>query len=114
MPRDAAVAVSSYLAAHGVPDAFFCFTDSMAIGALNALWSAGLHAPEDTAVAGFDDIADGQFATPPLTTVSFDKRAFAERTLELLGRRIADPGAERIIATMPHELIVRASTRGTH
>lgn len=114
MPRDAAAAVSRYLAAYGVPDAFFCFTDSMAIGTLNALWSAGLRAPDDAAVAGFDDIADGQFATPPLTTVSFDKRAFAERTLELLGRRIADPSAERIIETIPHELVLRASTLGTH
>lgn len=110
MPRSAAEAVRGYIAEHGAPDAFFCFTDSMAIGTLSALWSSGFSVPDEIAVAGFDDIADGQFATPPLTTVSFDKRAFAERTLELLSRRIADPSAEPTVATMPHRLIVRAST----
>src|SRR3954471_3695688 len=39
------------------PDAVFCFTDSMALGALNALWVRGLRVPDDVAVAGFDDVA---------------------------------------------------------
>ncbi len=112
MPQSAAEAVSAFIAEHGAPDAFFCFTDSMAIGTLSALWSAGLSVPEDAAVAGFDDVADGRFAIPPLTTVSFDKRRFAERTLDLLVQRIADPSADRTIVTIEHELVVRASTIG--
>ena len=39
---------------------------------------------------GFDDIADGQYAVPSLTTVSFDKRQMASEALRLLTERMAD------------------------
>ena len=109
-PRAAAEAVRRSLAAGPLPDAFFCFTDSLAIGTISALWTAGHSTPGDVAVAGFDDIADGQFATPPLTTVSFDKRMFAERTLALLVARMSSPGGAPTRVTIPHTIIARAST----
>jgi DNA-binding LacI/PurR family transcriptional regulator len=94
------------------PDAIFCFTDSLAIGAVSALSSAGLRVPDDVAVAGFDDIVDGRFSVPPLTTVTFDKRLFVDRTLELLAARIADRQGAAELVLIPHEIVVRASTRG--
>jgi len=93
------------------PDAIFCFTDSLAIGAVSALSSAGLRVPDDVAVAGFDDIVDGRFAVPPLTTVTFDKRLFVDRTLALLESRIADRQGAAELVLIPHEIVVRASTR---
>ena len=57
-----------------VPDAFVCFTDSMALGVLSVLWERGLRVPDDVAVAGFDDVAAARYAVPPLTTVAFDLR----------------------------------------
>jgi DNA-binding LacI/PurR family transcriptional regulator len=93
------------------PDAIFCFTDSLAIGAVSALSSAGLRVPDDVAVAGFDDIVDGRFSVPPLTTVTFDKRLFVDRTLELLAARIADRQGAAELVLIPHEIVVRASTR---
>ncbi|KQO47621.1 MULTISPECIES: LacI family DNA-binding transcriptional regulator [unclassified Frigoribacterium] len=93
------------------PDAIFCFTDSLAIGAVSALSSGGLRVPDDVAVAGFDDIVDGRFSVPPLTTVSFDKRLFVDRTLELLAARIADRQGAAELVLIPHEIVVRASTR---
>ncbi|HEV7955827.1 MAG: transcriptional regulator, LacI family [Microbacteriaceae bacterium] len=109
-PRSAAERVSSFLTHHDPPDAFFCFTDSMAIGTLSALWSAGLSARRAVSVAGFDDIADGQFATPPLTTVTFNKRYFAEQTLELLVKRMSTPDAPPVRVAIPHAIEARAST----
>lgn len=94
------------------PEAIFCFTDSLAIGAVSALSSAGLRVPDDVAVAGFDDIVDGRFSVPPLTTVTFDKRLFVDRTLELLAARIADRQGAAELVLIPHEIVVRASTRG--
>lgn len=108
-PRAAAEAVADFLRVNPPPEAIFCFTDSMALGAMSALWSAGVLVPDEVAVAGFDDIADGQFATPPLTTVSFDKREFAERTLALLIERMKHPTAAPIRATVPHTIVSRAS-----
>lgn len=108
-PADAASVVSSSLTAGPPADAYFCFTDSMAIGTLSALWSAGLRVPDDVSVTGFDDIADGRFAIPPLTTVAFDKRAFAERTLELLVKRMTQRADPPIQVTIPHRIVARSS-----
>lgn len=109
-PRSASAEVSRFLADHPAPDAFFCFTDSVAIGTISALWAAGIRVPEDVSVAGFDDIEDGEFASPPLTTVTFDKRYLAEQTLALLVRRMANPDAPSTRITIPHGIAQRAST----
>jgi len=111
-PADSAAAVTRFLSAHPPPDAVFCFTDSLAIGALSALHAAGLRVPADVAVAGFDDIADGRFAVPPLTSVAFDKREFAVRTVELLIERMAARRAATTRVTIPFELVLRESTLG--
>ena len=109
-PGAAAAATADALGRHGAPDALFCFTDSLAIGAVHALWSAGLSVPGDVSVAGFDDVADGRFMTPPLTTVSNDKRLFAERTLELLAVRILDRDRPPELVLIPSTVVARAST----
>ncbi|KQQ26789.1 LacI family DNA-binding transcriptional regulator [Frondihabitans sp. Leaf304] len=95
-------------------DAFFCFTDSMALGALSALASRGISVPGDVSVAGFDDIADSRFSTPPLTTVTFDKRAFADQTLSLLAARVSDRTLAPRYVAIPHDIVSRASTRTRH
>ena len=109
-PRCGAESVAAFLATNQLPDAFFCFTDSLAIGALSTLWGAGIRTPADTLVAGFDDIAEAEYAWPPLTTVSFDKRVFADNALDLLTARISDREREPVLTTVPHRLILRAST----
>ena len=109
-PQTAADALASYLDAHPLPDALFCFTDSMAIGALSVLWKRGIKVPEDIAVAGFDDIADGQYAVPSLTTVSFDKRLVASEALRLLTSRMADRASEQRVVTVDYRIVERDST----
>lgn len=92
-------------------DAVFAYTDSMAVGVLSALSSRGIRVPDDLSVAGFDDVASGRFSSPPLTTVSFDKRAFAEVTLSLLAERIADRSLPPRAVVIEHLVVPRASTR---
>jgi DNA-binding LacI/PurR family transcriptional regulator len=84
----------------------------MAIGALSVLWKKGLRIPEDIAVAGFDDIADGRYAVPSLTTVSFDKRAVATEALRLLTERMADRGHEQRLAPIDYTIVERDSSGG--
>ncbi|MGK9148227.1 LacI family transcriptional regulator [Plantibacter flavus] len=110
-PGAAADAVAALVAEHGAPDAIFCFTDSMAIGAVSALHAAGLRVPEDVMVAGFDDIVDGRYSIPPITTVSFDKAAFASQAIGLLIDRMSDADAPQRVVAVPHRIVVRASTR---
>ena len=62
------------------------------------------------AVAGFDDIADGQYAVPSLTTVSFDKRLVASEALRLLTERMADRNGEQRVVTVDYSIVERDST----
>lgn len=109
-PRGSAEALAAYLDNHELPDAIFCFTDSLAIGVLSTLSTRGIRVPEDVMVAGFDDIDDGEFANPPLTTVSFDRREMANRALDMLARRIADRDRTPETVTVDYRIIERAST----
>ncbi|MFB9889120.1 LacI family DNA-binding transcriptional regulator [Planobispora takensis] len=70
------------------PDAVFCFNDLLALGAMRAILSSGLRVPGDIALAGLDDIEDGRYSTPTLTTVAPDKNELARIAVDLLKRRI--------------------------
>jgi DNA-binding LacI/PurR family transcriptional regulator len=111
---DGAAAVRRLLASGRAPDAVFCFNDLLALGALRALHEAGLRVPEDVAVVGWDDVEDGRFSTPTLTTIRPDKQQIAAIAVDLLAERLGDGGADPPrSATARFELVVRESTAGT-
>jgi DNA-binding LacI/PurR family transcriptional regulator len=87
------------------PTAILAMSDRLALGAMAAAREAGLAAPGDLSVAGFDDSIGGALAEPPLTTVRQPHAEKGRAAVEML----TAPGAlgERLLAT---ELIVRAST----
>ncbi|MFI9641774.1 LacI family DNA-binding transcriptional regulator [Micromonospora sp. NPDC051925] len=108
---DGAAAMRHLLASGARPDAVFCFNDTLALGALRALHEAGLGVPGDVAVAGFDDIEDGRFSVPTLTTVTPDKERIARLAVDLLAGRLAgDRDAPPRELTAPHHLTPREST----
>jgi Transcriptional regulators len=94
------------------PDAIFCYSDLLAMGAMRAVFDAGLRVPEDIAVIGIDDIEEGRYSRPSLSTVSLDIPFIARTAVTRLAARIGDPelSAEEFIA--PHELVARESTAG--
>ncbi len=57
------------LQAAELPDAVFCANDQMAIGFLRAMHERGLHAPDDIAVVGFDDIPLSRYTQPQVSTI---------------------------------------------
>lgn len=83
------------------PDAVFCFTDPLALGALRAIHRRGLRVPEDVAVVGFDDSPYGRIAMPSLTTISPDKQSIAELAIDLLEHQV-----ESRRRPMPREILV--------
>jgi DNA-binding LacI/PurR family transcriptional regulator len=108
---DGAAAMRSLLASAPAPDAVVCFNDTLALGAMRALHDAGLRVPDDVAVAGFDDIEDGRYSIPTLTTVAPDKADLARMAVDLLAARLAaTDDAPPHEQTVPHRLIVREST----
>ncbi|MFI6502894.1 LacI family DNA-binding transcriptional regulator [Nonomuraea typhae] len=109
---DGAEAMAGLLT-HNPPDAVFCFNDTLALGALRTLLSRGLRVPQDVALIGFDDIEDGRFSTPTLTTIAPDKAHIAEAAVGRLAARLAATGHEPPQdLCAPHRLIVRESTAG--
>ena len=91
-------------------DAIVCASDLLAIGALRALQQAGARVPDDVAVTGWDDVVDGRYSTPSLTTVSPDLAALAEEALDALVRRIEGDRSVGRTFVVPHTLVVRESS----
>lgn len=94
------------------PDAIFCFSDLLAIGAIRAVHDAGLSVPKDVAIIGIDDIEEGRFASPSLSTVSLDTPFLAQQAVQLLLRRLDEPQSPATEVVAPHELRARESTGG--
>ncbi|MCL4813606.1 MAG: LacI family transcriptional regulator [Vicinamibacteraceae bacterium] len=92
------------------PTAIFCFNDEMAMGVLHVSRRRGLRVPEAMSVMGFDDIRFAQYADPPLTTIRQPMRELGEATVRLLLDIIDGHMGEPVSVTLPHALIVRAST----
>ncbi len=111
---DGAQAMAQLLARPEPPDAVFCFSDLLALGALRVALTAGLRVPEDIAIVGFDDIEDGRYSTPSLTTISPDKAQIAHHAVTQLLARVESSDAERPPQDLraAHRLAVRESTVG--
>ncbi|MCD0447302.1 LacI family transcriptional regulator [Glycomyces sp. A-F 0318] len=105
-----AAAVERVLERGPAPDAIFCFSDVLALGALAALADAGVAVPDEVAVAGFDDVEDGRYVRPSLTTVSPAKDVIAEAAIDALHRRIEGDDSEPAHVLAPYRLVTRAST----
>jgi LacI family transcriptional regulator len=106
---------------HATPDidAVFASNDQMALGVLHAAHRRGLRVPEDLAVVGVDDIAEGSHFWPPLSTVHqplMDAGRLAVETIVQLIRsgppdRHPEDPASVASALLQPELIVRHSSR---
>lgn len=103
-------AARSLLASGASIDGIFCFSDLLAIGAMRAIFDAGLRVPEDIAVIGIDDIEEGRYSRPTLSTVSLDTAFIAREAIRRITARIEDPAvpAQQIVA--PHRVLPREST----
>jgi diguanylate cyclase (GGDEF)-like protein len=64
-------------------DAIISANDDMAIAALQYLESAGILAPKDYAIIGFDDTEGAEHCTPPLSTISQNLVRQSHRALGL-------------------------------
>lgn len=102
-------AMRRLLALRRRPTAVFCYNDMSALGALLAIRQAGLRAPADISVTGFDDLYLAQYAEPPLTTVRQPMRRMGRLAMETLIQLLAGDRTKRAIK-VPGELIIRGST----
>lgn len=72
------------------PDAIFCITDAVAIGAMVGAKQAGYRVPEDLAVVGFSDWQISAIVEPSLTTVSQPSFEMGKLAAQILIQEIHD------------------------
>jgi len=95
------------------PDAIFCFNDLLALGAMHGLAELGVRVPEQVAVIGIDDIEEGRYVRPTLTTISPDKDAIARTSVAQLAERLDKPPTTEVTGqeiAVDFYLVVRNST----
>jgi LacI family transcriptional regulator len=97
-------------------DAVFAANDPAAIGAMMAIWDAGLRVPDDIAVVGAGDIALGDMLRVPLTTISWSREELGKAAATLLLDRVeaspaGSPAAPRRVV-IPPQLVARRSSGG--
>ena len=110
MESDGYRAMKRLLAVKPRIDAVFAANDPAAIGAMKAIWDAGLSVPNDIAVVGVGDIALGDLLRVPLTTVGWSRQEQGRHAAELLlnGLDLDEDVPQRIV--IPPRLIVRESS----
>lgn len=93
------------------PTALFIANDTMAIGALKAVYEVGLKVPEDLSIIGCDDIATAKYIIPALSTIKIYTEFMGETAVETIVERI---NTRREIAKkifIPSKLIIRNSSQ---
>lgn len=102
-------AVQRLLTGRNFPTAILCSNDLTAIGALQALFRAGIRVPDDVSVVGADDIPFASLTHPPLSTVRIPREKLGELACDVLQQMLTNkkPGAQWLLDT---ELVIRAST----
>jgi LacI family repressor for deo operon, udp, cdd, tsx, nupC, and nupG len=93
------------------PTAIFCFSDEIALGCMYALRQHGFEIPNDVSVIGFDNIPFARYLMPSLTTVAQPTEDIGETCATILLDLIDGRKPDKVRYVMPHELMLRQSTR---
>ncbi|MBN7574285.1 MULTISPECIES: LacI family DNA-binding transcriptional regulator [Clostridium] len=94
-----------------VPTAVFCANDDIGVGAMKAIFEAGLKVPEDISIIGFDDSNFCNYVTPPLTSVRKDSLAMSEYGGRNLLNLIKNKEVDKEKVYIQSQLVVRKSVK---
>lgn len=80
-------------------DGLFCFSDSMAFGAIHSLSALGVKIPEEVAVVGFDNIEEGRHSYPVFDTIDPGADHASQLILDALKTGASASGIEAGVST---------------
>ncbi len=95
------------------PDAILCFSDHIAIKAIEIAKGKAISGPDQLGFVGFSNILIGSYITPSLTTVNQPTYEMGQLATKLILSEVNDPGDfshRRLV--LKKELIIRDSSRG--
>lgn len=93
------------------PTAILTVSDTLAIGAIKYLKTSGIKVGEDIEVIGFDNASITKVYDPSISTVSQPRYDLGTVSVDLLIEKINDLSVVNKGIILPHELILRNSTR---
>jgi len=96
--RSGHLAAKALLSLSARPTAIFASSDDMALGCLAAVDEAGLSAPEDLSIVGFDDSMAARYSRPRLTTMRQPLVAMARAAADALISGDVTPTCDRTLA----------------
>ena len=91
------------------PTAFFCMSDVVALGAVQAIKECGLSVPDDISVVGFDGLAVGAHSIPPIASINIDRKQVGVAAVKTLLERGAFPTSPAKRIGIGVELVDRRS-----
>ena len=97
-------------------DAVFALNDELGLGALRVMQERRIRVPEDVAIIGFDDVDEGRYSLPSLSTIDPGRREIARLAVEILVGRIAareSDDAPRLEVRSTFRIVERESTAAT-
>lgn len=97
----------AFLHQHEAPDAVFAYSDTAAMAFISAFRNAGLEAPRDYSIVGYNDIPPSAHFMPPLTTVRQDTQSAGALLVEKLMQILE--GGSPPSTMLPTVLTVRES-----
>jgi len=94
-----------------MPDGVFCYNDTIAMGAMRAIFDAGLRIPQDVAIVGCGNFDYDDLLRIPLTSIDQDSEGLGLNAAKLaIGLSKRKPNAPSKNLLMPVKLVVRASS----
>lgn len=92
------------------PTGIFACSDHMALGVYEAAEECGLSIPEDVSIVGFDDLPEGEWVRPRLTTVEQPIADMGSAALRMLLRLRSGAAAGTLREELSTRLLLREST----
>lgn len=90
-------------------DAVVAANDQMAMGAIRALEERGFAVPADVSVSGYDNIEDGFYSIPPLTTIQQPMGELGLKAVRFIATRLGLLAAQPVLSNLRSSVIIRES-----
>lgn len=103
-------ATQKFLISHQC-DAVFTASDTLAIGALQALNANNIKVPDTVALVGYDNIYFSKYLSPPLTTVEQPKYEMGVAAVKMLVNIIEKKSVSNTAVIIDPKLVIRGSVR---
>ncbi|SQK92726.1 Rbs repressor [Haemophilus influenzae] len=101
--------IQSLLTQSSRPTAVFCCSDTIAVGAYQAIQQQGLRIPQDLSIMGYDDIELARYLSPSLSTICQPKAELGKLAVEALLQRIKNPNQNYRTLVLEPTCILRES-----